>query len=283
MTGDITVHPNIEEFSANGVTFEDGAHVEADVVILCTGYNLSFPFLSKSCGVTVADNHVDLYKYVWPAEATEAAPMAFIGLIQPLGSIMPISELQARWFAQVVSGNLALPRPDARRRDMQRKAVAMARRYKRSKRHTIQVDYIPYCDELAQQFGAKPRFARLLCTDPKLFLACFLRPAVPVQYRLHGPHAWSGARSTLLHVTDKATVAAATRTRAVPKGEMGGAMIRRVLACFSLLALLLIVLGSAVLVYLTGRGLWWGATAAGVDVDGAARALQSSIAQLWSS
>lgn len=37
-SGAITVHPGIEKFTTTGVTFTDGSHVDADLVVLATGY-----------------------------------------------------------------------------------------------------------------------------------------------------------------------------------------------------------------------------------------------------
>ena len=42
--------------------------------------------------------------------------------------------------------------------DIKRKETAMIKRYTKSKRHTIQVDYLPYMDELAEINGNKPDF-----------------------------------------------------------------------------------------------------------------------------
>ena len=74
-----------------------------------------------------------------------------IGCVQPLGSIMPVSEMQARVFCAVLSGRLRLPRPVVMAADSQRKAVAMGRRYRSSPRHTIQVQWDPFVGLLPPQ------------------------------------------------------------------------------------------------------------------------------------
>lgn len=48
------------------------------------------------------------------------------------------------------------------------KKEALAGRYVKSPRHTIQVDYIDYMDELADLIGCKPDVIKLLKTDPFL-------------------------------------------------------------------------------------------------------------------
>lgn len=39
--------------------------------------------------------------------------------------------------------------------------------------------------------------------DPKLFMAIYFGPSVPYQYRLQGPHCWSGARDAILNVNKR--------------------------------------------------------------------------------
>ena len=68
----------------------------------------------------------------------------------------------------------------------------------KSQRHTIQVDYIPYMDELACQVGVKPNLLALFLTDPKLALEVAFGPCTPYQYRLRGPGEWEGARAAIL-------------------------------------------------------------------------------------
>ena len=40
--------------------------------------------------------------------------------------------------------------------------------------------------------------ARLLLTDPALWLRVVFGPCTPYQFRLHGPGAWSGARDAIM-------------------------------------------------------------------------------------
>ncbi|XP_010219729.1 PREDICTED: dimethylaniline monooxygenase [N-oxide-forming] 5-like, partial [Tinamus guttatus] len=77
-------------------------------------------------------------------------------------------------------------------------AALPPRRYVRSQRHTIQVDYIPYMDELADQLGVRPNLLSLFLTDPRLAAEVLLGPCSPYQYRLRGPGRWHGARSAIL-------------------------------------------------------------------------------------
>lgn len=101
--GAIKVKPRVKELTETSAIFEDGTvEKDIDVIVFATGYAFSFPFLEDSL-VKVEDNMVSLYKYMFPPHL-EKSTLACIGLIQPLGSIFPTVELQARWATRVFKG-----------------------------------------------------------------------------------------------------------------------------------------------------------------------------------
>ncbi|KAM5201419.1 flavin-containing monooxygenase 5-like isoform 2-T3 [Hipposideros larvatus] len=107
ISGRVKVKGNVKEFTETAAIFEDGSREDnIDAVIFATGYSFAFPFLEDS--VKVVKNKVSLYKKVFPPNL-EKPTLAFIGLVQPVGAIMPISELQARWVTQVFKGLKTLP------------------------------------------------------------------------------------------------------------------------------------------------------------------------------
>lgn len=149
--GDITVKPNIDRFEGSKVFFTDGSAVEADVVVYCTGYKVSFPFLDDTV-VRAEDNHVDLYRRV---VAPDHPGLYFIGLIQPLGAVMPLAEQQAHWVADLVAGEVTLPSVPEMRAQIAAYDTALRKRYVASKRHTIQVDAHAYRAELLKERKAR--------------------------------------------------------------------------------------------------------------------------------
>ena len=72
----------------------------------------------------------------------------FISLAQPIGALLPIGEMQSRWFALLMANKLKLPTVQAMNKDIALKKKFMKRFYS-SERHTIQVDWLPFMDELA--------------------------------------------------------------------------------------------------------------------------------------
>lgn len=90
-------------------------------------------------------------------------------------------------------------------------------RYVTSQRHTIQVDYISYMDELAELVGVRPKIPRLLLTDPRLGLKVMLGPCTPYQYRLRGPGKWAGARQAIFTQWERVAEPLQTRPCDEPK------------------------------------------------------------------
>jgi len=89
----------------------------------------------------------------------------FIGLLQPLGAIMPLAEAQSKWVASFLTGEYALPDRAAMERDIANERATMFKRYVASKRHTMQVDYEDYLADLRTEVArgtarAKKRGAR---------------------------------------------------------------------------------------------------------------------------
>jgi dimethylaniline monooxygenase (N-oxide forming) len=212
--GSIIVKPNIKSFTVDGLIFDDGTSIHnLDEVILSTGYSFGFPLAEGGKLIPVRDNHVSLYKLMYPVETSNHNTLAVIGLIQPLGSIMPISEMQARLFFDVITGNTKLPEKSEMEAEIRHRRNEMFDRYVHSRRHTIQVDYDSYMDELADMIGCKPQPEKYLLTDPKLAIQLFFGGNMSYAYRLTGPHAWPKARDALLQSEER--ILMGSRQRAV--------------------------------------------------------------------
>ncbi|KAF3823428.1 hypothetical protein GH733_010864 [Mirounga leonina] len=187
--GAIKVKPRVKELTETSAIFEDGTVEEnIDVIVFATGYTFSFPFLEDSL-VKVEDKMVSLYKYMFPPHL-EKSTLACIGLIQPLGSIFPTAELQARWATRVFKGMFG-----------------------KNQSQILQTNYIDYLDELALEIGAKPDVLSLLLKDPKLAVKLYFGPCNSYQYRLTGPGQWKGAKRAIL--TQKQRILKPLKTRAL--------------------------------------------------------------------
>ena len=146
--GLIKFKPNIKEFRGKTVVFEDGTAQDFDQIIYATGYKVTFPFLKEQTFQVEHSNDFRLYKKVvhpdWPN-------LFFVALVQPLGAIMPLAEVQSKWIARLLNGQTKLPNADEMRRDIEKDRQAMQRRYKNSPRHTLQVDFHPYKQSIEKE------------------------------------------------------------------------------------------------------------------------------------
>lgn len=210
ISGTVIVKPNVKEFTETAAVFEDGTVEEnIDVVIFATGYRFSYPFLEDSI-IEVRNNITDLYKYVFPPRL-EQPTLAVIGLVQPLGAIMPVSEIQSRWAARVFKGLAKLPSAGAMMADIIKKKEDLDRRYVKTQRHTIQIDYIDYMDEIAEILGVKTNMLKLLLRNPVLAWKVFFGPCTPYQFRLTGPGKWGGAEKAIMTQWDRVVKPTMTR------------------------------------------------------------------------
>ena len=217
LSGTVIVKGDIQEFVEEGVIFEGESQVTpCDVVVMATGYEVSFPFLDKSI-VDTTGNQVPLYKYMFQPNLIHPETLAFIALAQPVGPLIPIAELQARWFCQIMLGNIKLPSKDHMIFDIKKKKDEMAKRYYAGPRHTMQVDWVPFMDEIASQFGARPKVWKYFFTDPILWTQLLFGPCVPYHFRLEGPGTWDGARDAILTVNERTVEALSTRPSKLPK------------------------------------------------------------------
>lgn len=235
ISGLVKVKGNVKEFTETAAIFEDGSREDdIDAVIFATGYTFAFPFLEDS--VKVVKNKVSLYKKVFPPNL-EKPTLAIIGLIQPLGAIMPISELQGRWATQVFKGLKQLPSQREMLEEINKSREEMEKRYVESQRHTIQGDYVDTMEEIAELLGVRPNLLSLAITDPRLALQLLLGPCTPVQYRLQGPGKWAGARQTILTTEDR--IRKPLMTRRVEKGDSGASLTTVIMLAVAFFALIL--------------------------------------------
>ena len=142
--GQITVKRGISRTTDDAVVFVDGSSSPADAIIYATGYRIEFPFLEEL--ITTNDNQVALYKRIVDPDHPG---LFFVGLIQPIGALPPLAEQQARWVARVIDG-APLPTVAAMKAEIARDQEELAHRYDDRARHTIQVDYWPYLDEMRE-------------------------------------------------------------------------------------------------------------------------------------
>uniref|UniRef100_A0A673TSH9 Flavin-containing monooxygenase n=1 Tax=Suricata suricatta TaxID=37032 RepID=A0A673TSH9_SURSU len=196
ISGRVLIKSNIREFTETSAIFEDGTEEDLDVVIFATGYTFSLPFLENNA--TILDSQHSMFKYVFPPQL-EKPTLAFIGILKPVGAIIPTSELQKSHLSFL--GLNKLPSVNGMMADIRQKR----------KKFEKEVQYVDYMDEIATEIGVKPNLPSLFLWDPKLAMEIFFGPCTPYQYRLQGPGKWAGARRAIL--TQRARIIKPLRTR----------------------------------------------------------------------
>ena len=113
-----------------------------------TGYKITFPFLDQSIA-DYENNDVDLYNLCFHPDINN---LMFVGLIQPLGCIWPLSDLQSQLIAKYLKGEWELPI------DLQR-AIKNQKENKSfdfidTPRHKLEVDYHDFAAHLKKEIQA---------------------------------------------------------------------------------------------------------------------------------
>ncbi|HXH80195.1 flavin-containing monooxygenase [Nocardioides sp.] len=145
--GSITARPGIERLDGDRVVFVDGSSAPADLIVWATGYRVSFPFLDPSL-VDPRGNDLPLWKRtVHP----DLPGLFFLGLMQPLGAMMPLAEAQSAWVTEMLTGAYVPPDAGAVRRQMAADHARNLRQFYASPRHTMQVDFDYYLWDLARE------------------------------------------------------------------------------------------------------------------------------------
>jgi dimethylaniline monooxygenase (N-oxide forming) len=150
--GDITMKPGIERLEGGRIRFADDTVEPADLLVLATGYRVSLPFLDPDV-FDCSGNRMPLFQRVVPPDRPG---LFFIGFIQTVGSGIPLYEHQAQWVGDVITGAAVLPSAADMRTWIEQDQEALARRYVRSERHTMQVDYWSYIRAMKEARATRP-------------------------------------------------------------------------------------------------------------------------------
>jgi dimethylaniline monooxygenase (N-oxide forming) len=173
----------IDRFEGRSVYFNDGTVFKPDLVVFCTGFETRMHFFDEPLAAQE--------RYLNTFCPTLGASLAFIGFVRPaFGAIPPLAELQARWFALLLSGEVELPSIS----EMNRSIDSWARHRQhifraKEDRLTHLVDHTEYCDLLAEQVGCKPGSRQLKKENAAFRRRYVSGPFVAAQYRLTGPGA----------------------------------------------------------------------------------------------
>ncbi len=194
-TGRATVVRDLVRLDDGHAVFADGRTEQVDAVIYCTGYrpgpSLLPPVTTTGESANEAEEpptHLpprssrDLYKLTIPPDHPNVAVIGFAR--GQIGAITLSTEMQARWWALVLSGRRRLPN----RSEMDRHARRMSRNGRRFHQPTRTTPCFAY--SLARQdIGCEPDMFRLFLADRRLWFAVLMGPVCAAHFRFRGPHA----------------------------------------------------------------------------------------------
>jgi cation diffusion facilitator CzcD-associated flavoprotein CzcO len=155
--GDIKFKPNIKALEGRRVRFEDDSVEEVDVIVYATGYNISFPFFDDPAIQPDAENRFPLFKRMFTPVAEN---LIFMGLAQPLPTLVNLAEQQSKLVAAYLTGRYRLPDPAEMQRITLADEAFHLRGYYAAKRHTIQVDFAHYVADLKKELAKGEKRAR---------------------------------------------------------------------------------------------------------------------------
>lgn len=147
---------SVESIEQDGrIRFQDGSVAKADVLMFCTGYNFTFPFLDGAqLGLEIQEHIVTpLYRYMLPP----AFPSLFIIGICKIICPFPHFDCQVRFALAVLDGSVSLPSRSQMEeevgREQQRKVDEGV-----EQRHLLRMDQDQwdYCRTLASSAGFPP-------------------------------------------------------------------------------------------------------------------------------
>lgn len=182
--GRATVLRDIARFTEKSVVFKDGQEIDVDAVIYASGYRPGPSLLPEVTGEAGAvaplpRNGRDLYKLTIPPHHPNVAVIGYAR--GQIGAITVSSEMQARWWALLVSGKRSLPPAE----DMARFTDTMrhnSRRFHQTNRTTGTFAYSVARNEI----GCEPDMFKLFFTDLRLWHAVLLGPICSAHFRLRG-------------------------------------------------------------------------------------------------
>jgi hypothetical protein len=146
--GKVHPRPGISRIEGQTVHFTDGTSGEYDSIVAATGYKMKLPFFDPGFLNWEDATNVPLYLRVFHPEHPT---LYFIGLVQPQGSVWPLSEAQAQLVARLLTGKWSLP-PKWKSMAFE-EGVAAEREFLKRPRHAVEVHFLPYLHKLEKAAG----------------------------------------------------------------------------------------------------------------------------------
>jgi cation diffusion facilitator CzcD-associated flavoprotein CzcO len=140
--GLVEFRPAVARVDGKTVMFTDGTSADVDTIVHATGYEPPLTFLPDD----VQPERTGLYKAIVHPGRDD---LFFVGLFEAQHALLHIAEEQAAWTADVVSGRLALPAPDERRRSAAEEAKRRVKDF--GERRPFMLEWATYNAQLRRE------------------------------------------------------------------------------------------------------------------------------------
>jgi dimethylaniline monooxygenase (N-oxide forming) len=146
--GRIAIRPGVTDVHGTAVHYSDGTTDEVDTIIAATGYEIDLPFLPKDV-TPVAERRLDAYRRV---VHPDRPGLYFIGFFNVSGGAnISMMDVQSRYMAALVSGDLERPAPSAMKADIRAEQRFQNRRYPGAPRYGLELDPVRYRKQIAAE------------------------------------------------------------------------------------------------------------------------------------
>ena len=162
----------IKSFTENGLLLENGEELEADLVVLGTGWNQGFDFLSDEIQDMVKrDGKFHLYRHILPPGEKQ---LGFIGYASTFNNTLT-AEVSAHWLSGVFLGEVRLPADEYMEKEIQRVLAWIQEYTYRTAGYFLGPVNIHYIDDLMNDMGLQVQRANN-------FLAEYMGTSWPDKY-----------------------------------------------------------------------------------------------------
>lgn len=140
----IIVKQGISAIDGRTITFSDGSREEFDTLIGATGFLLDLDFVKPDV-MAIKDNGLDLYMRIVPPKLRGLYFLAFFNSDSALNWI---AEGQVRWLREFELGRAKLPTEPEMWAEVAERKAWVAKYFKDTPRHAIEVEHMPYFQDL---------------------------------------------------------------------------------------------------------------------------------------
>ncbi len=146
-----TEQASIKQFTPDGIELSNGVHVNADTVVLGTGWEYDRSFLPDEFQAALEDDGLYLYRHILHPDIPR---IVFVGLASTFNNSLS-DYLEARWLVAMLKGDMELPDREQMLREIE-EMKAWKRKVmpeQQSRGSLLQVHILHYHDELLRDLG----------------------------------------------------------------------------------------------------------------------------------